>query len=66
MSSIVCQQSPDPGKLVLLLFSKVLFVFYWFVIGIFGTVTAFHDIFNVLLDFPMDFLVFSFKILVFL
>ena len=35
-------------------------------IGIFGTVTAFHDIFNVLLCCPMDFLAVCFKILVFL
>ena len=35
-------------------------------IGIFGTVTAFHDILNVLLVFPMDFLIFCFKLLVFL
>ena len=29
MSSMVCQQSPDPEKLGLLGFSKVLLVFYW-------------------------------------
>ena len=33
-------------------------------IGIFGTVTAFCDIFCVLLGVPMDFLTFFFKLLV--
>ena len=59
-------RSPDPGKLVFIGFLKgfigILFVF----IGIFGTVTTFCGIFNVLFGFPMDFLTFFFKLFVFL
>ena len=59
-------KSPDHGKLVFIGFLKgfigILLVF----IGIFGTVTTFCGIFNVLFGFPMDFLTFCFNILAFL
>ena len=59
-------RSPDPGNLFYYVFFKSFIDFLFGFMGVFGTVTAFHDIFNVFLGFPMDFLTCCFKILVFL
>ena len=48
-------------KIGFIAFFKCFIGFLFGFIGIFGTVTAFHDILNVLLCFPMDFLIFCFK-----
>ena len=59
-------KSPDPGKLVFIGFLKGFIGILCVFIGIVGTVTTFCSIFNVLFGFPMDFLTFCFKLLVFL